>query len=129
MYRLRVKRDFIARHFLVGGNWGPENRENSHHFTLELILEGPKLNEHGYLVDIVTVGAVLDRFVLSYRDTVLNDHAEFEGLNPSVEHFAAIAWNEIVPSVSEDTVSGATVRIWEEDSAYAEYSAPVADNS
>mgnify|MGYP006312046381 CR=1 FL=1 len=122
MYRLRVKRDFIARHFLIGGDWGPENEENSHHFTLELILDGPDLNEHGYLVDIVTVGDALDRFVLRYRDTVLNHHDSFAGRNPSVEVFATVAWNEIVPHLAEHTVTAATVRMWEEDVAYAEYS-------
>jgi 6-pyruvoyltetrahydropterin/6-carboxytetrahydropterin synthase len=27
MYSVAVQRDFFARHFLVGGDWGPENDE------------------------------------------------------------------------------------------------------
>jgi 6-pyruvoyltetrahydropterin/6-carboxytetrahydropterin synthase len=30
MYILGVRREFIARHFLIGGDWGPENLPNSH---------------------------------------------------------------------------------------------------
>ena len=32
MYTLGIKRDFIARHFLIGGDWGAENLPNSHHY-------------------------------------------------------------------------------------------------
>src|SRR6185503_12769297 len=55
MYKLGVKRDFIARHFLIGGDWGAENLPNSHHYILELQLAGKELDQHGYLVDIVDV--------------------------------------------------------------------------
>ena len=56
MYTLGVRRDFIARHFLIGGDWGPENFPNSHHYILELQLEGRELDQHGYLVDICGCG-------------------------------------------------------------------------
>ena len=52
MYTLAVRRDFIARHFLIGGDWGDENAPNSHHYVLELRLYGHTLNQHGYLCDI-----------------------------------------------------------------------------
>ena len=68
MYTLGVKRDFIARHFLIGGDWGPENYPNSHHYTLELILEGNELDQHGYLVDIVDVEKHLDEVVNYYKE-------------------------------------------------------------
>ena len=55
MYTLAVRRDFIARHFLIGGDWGPENNPNSHHYVLELRLKGQELDQHGYLCDIVDV--------------------------------------------------------------------------
>ena len=49
MYTLAVRREFIARHFLIGGDWGAENFPNSHHYVLELQLTGidfmPRLAE------------------------------------------------------------------------------------
>ena len=60
MYTLRVARDFVAQHYLTVPDCGPENEWHSHHFEIELILEGPSLNEHGYLVDIVEVEDLLE---------------------------------------------------------------------
>src|SRR5215212_4317312 len=90
MYTLGVKRDFIARHFLIGGDWGPENFPNSHHYVLELQMSGRELNPHGYLVDIVEVEKHLDEIVSYYKEQMLNDKPEFAGLNPSIEHFTRI---------------------------------------
>ena len=92
MYTLGVRREFIARHFLIGGNWGQENFPNSHHYILELQLEGAELDQHGYLVDIVDVEKHLDEVVGYYKEQMLNDKPEFAGLNPSrVEHERLVA--------------------------------------
>ena len=87
MYTLAVRREFIARHFLIGGDWGPENFPNSHHYILELQLEGSVLDQHGYLVDIMDVEKHLDDVVNYYKEQMLNEKPEFAGLNPSIEHF------------------------------------------
>jgi hypothetical protein len=34
MYTVAVKRDFIASHFLVGGDWGSENERHAHHYVV-----------------------------------------------------------------------------------------------
>ena len=90
MYTLAIRRDFIARHYLIGGDWGPENFPNSHHYVLELQLEGSELDEHGYLVDIVDVEKVIGELVSHFAERMLNDLPEFKDLNPSLEHFARI---------------------------------------
>ena len=43
-YTVAVERDFIARHKLIGGDWGPENELHSHHYRVELALEGSELD-------------------------------------------------------------------------------------
>ena len=63
MYTVAVKRDFVAQHYLVGGNWGPENDLHSHHYAIELQLEGAELDQHGYLVDIVDIETNLEALV------------------------------------------------------------------
>ena len=90
MYTLAVKRDFIAQHALIGGDWGAENLCHSHHYVLELQLEGVELDQHGYLVDILDVESQLGDVILRYRDHFLNDFPEFAQLNPSLERFARI---------------------------------------
>jgi len=121
MYTLGVRRDFIARHFLIGGDWGPENFPNSHHFVLELQLEGKELDQHGYLVDIVDVEKHLDEIVNSYKDQMLNEKPEFAGLNPSIEHFARILATSLSEHIKATNISALKVVLWENESAWAAY--------
>jgi 6-pyruvoyltetrahydropterin/6-carboxytetrahydropterin synthase len=121
MYTLGVRRDFIARHYLIGGDWGPENFPNSHHYILELQLEGRDLDRHGYLVDIVDVEKHLDEIVSYYKEQMLNDKPEFAGLNPSIEHFARILAASLNERIKAGNISALKVVLWENESAWAEY--------
>ena len=122
MYRLMVRRDFVAQHYLTVPNCGPENEWHSHHFEVEILLEGEQLNEHGYLVDIVEVERVLDALVDRYRDATLNDLPEFEGLNPSIEHFSRLFCTAFCERLNTDGLD-TTVKIWEDEDAWASYAA------
>jgi len=122
MYTLAVKRNFIARHFLIGGDWGAENFPNSHHYLLELQLTGAELDQHGYLVDIVDVERHLDAAVAHYKEQMLNDLPEFAGLNPSIEHFARILAQGLDEKIKAPNLLGLTVRLWENDIAWVSYS-------
>jgi len=119
-YTLAVKRDFVARHYLFGGDWGAENQLHSHHYQVEVQLEGRTLDKHGYLVDIVAVEAHLEELVAYYRDQTLNDLPEFTGLNPSIEHFARLLCQSLGGRILEP-LSALTVKIWENDIAWAAY--------
>ena len=121
MYTLSVKKDFIARHFLIGGDWGAENFPNSHHYVLELQLSGRELNQHGYLVDIVDVEKHLDETVNYYKEQMLNDKPEFEGLNPSIEHFARILATSLSERLKAENIAVLKIVLWENDSAWAAY--------
>ena len=121
MYQLTVIRDFIARHYLIGGDWGDENQPHSHHYRAEVQLEGATLDEHGYLVDIVTVEAAFDRLIDRYRDALLNDLPEFAGLNPSLEHFARIFATALAEEIQTPNLTALAVRLWEHETAWAAY--------
>jgi 6-pyruvoyltetrahydropterin/6-carboxytetrahydropterin synthase len=121
VYSVSVRTDFIAQHFLIGGDWGPENQRNSHHYVLELTLEGPELDEHGYLVDIVAVETALQELRGAYADRLLNDLPELAGLNPSIEHFARILWDRLSRALASPRLSAMAVRLWENEAASATY--------
>jgi 6-pyruvoyltetrahydropterin/6-carboxytetrahydropterin synthase len=121
MYTLAVTRDFIAQHFLIGGDWGAENQKHSHHYRLELRLEGEDLDQHGYLIDIVDVERRLDALVAHYRDQILNDLPEFAGLNPSIEHLSRIICQALSAHLTAPNLTAVTARLWENDLAWAEY--------
>lgn len=119
MYSVAVQRDFVAQHFLVGGDWGRENERHSHHYRVEVRVDGPRLDRHGFLVDIVDLEARLDRLVARFRDRTLNEDPAFAGLNPSVEHFARILCTALEIATRE--VAAVTVTVWEDESAWAAY--------
>ena len=122
MYTLAVRRDFIARHILIGGDWGPENYPNSHHYVLELRLNGAELDQHGYLCDIVDVEKHLDQVVAYYSEQMLNEKPEFEGLNPSIEHFARILAEALNERITAPNVTKFKVVLWENEIAWAAFS-------
>ncbi len=121
MYTLAVRRDFIARHFLIGGDWGAENFPNSHHYILELQLEGSQLDQHGYLCDIVDVEKHLDEIVGYYREQMLNEKPEFIGLNPSIEHFSRILATSLNKRIKAANITKLKVVLWEHENAWAAY--------
>ncbi len=121
MYSLIVRRDFVAQHFLIGGDWGRENDWHSHHYRVELTLEAGELDQHGYLVDLVDLERELEEVVEHYRDKTLNELPEFEGLNPSVERLACFFHREMASRLKAPQLGPLTVTIWEHDQAAATY--------
>jgi 6-pyruvoyltetrahydropterin/6-carboxytetrahydropterin synthase len=124
-YSVTVKRELIAQHFLVGGDWGRENELNSHRYEIEARYEGSSLDQHGFLVDIDAISGMLDGLVDRYRDRTLNEFPEFEGLNPSVENFARILSEQL--AVRAPNVDGLQVTVWEDGDAAAGYRRALGD--
>ena len=119
-YAVAVRREFSARHYLIGGNWGAENQLHEHHYAVEFRLQGRQLDRHGYLIDIDAVTAALDEQVGRSRDKTLNSLPEFAGLNPSLEHLARIMGVSLAATI-DTRPQVLTVRIWENEFAWAEY--------
>jgi 6-pyruvoyltetrahydropterin/6-carboxytetrahydropterin synthase len=120
MYRLAITRDFIAQHYLIGGDWGAENVKHSHHYKLQVQLRGAALNQHGYLVDIVELDAALARIVARFSDHTLNDLACFADLNPSLERFAKVLQEDLCATLALKDVSLA-VNLWENERDWAAF--------
>jgi 6-pyruvoyltetrahydropterin/6-carboxytetrahydropterin synthase len=120
-YTVGVIRDFVAQHFLFGGDWGRENQLHSHPYKMEVIFAGPNLDRHGYLLDIAVVKEHLDRLVERYRDKTINDLPEFAGQNPGIEPFARILADGMVRALEPTNLSSLTVKLWENEEAFATY--------
>ena len=121
MYTLAIQRDFIASHYLVGGDWGLENQLHAHHYRVEVLLEAPELDRHGYIVDIVDLETNLEGLVDYYKDQILNNLPEFKDLNPSIEHFCRIFLNAISGKIKSKNLTALTVKIWENEIAWTSY--------
>lgn len=121
-YTVAVSRSFITQHFLIGGDWGAENTKHSHQYRIELQLTGDTLDQHGYLIDILDIENTLDILVESYSDRTLNELPEFNGINPSLEHFCRILSIWIDDRIQSNNVKQITVKIWESETAWSSYS-------
>jgi 6-pyruvoyltetrahydropterin/6-carboxytetrahydropterin synthase len=121
MFTIAVKRHFSACHFLTGGDWGAENERHSHNYAMEVRLEGPGLNEHGYLMDIVEIENRLDEIVAHLSNSLLNELSEFTGLNPSIERLAEWCCRRVLEGVTHPPISAVEVKVFETDSAWASY--------
>jgi len=123
MYSLGMRREFSARHYLVGGNWGEENIEHPHRYRMELVLEAESLDRHGFLVDIVEVSDHLDAVAARFQDKTLNTLAVFSGLNPSIERLALILHDAFKERLAHLALDAMTVTIWEDEIAWTSYRA------
>jgi len=121
VYTVAVTRDFIANHYLIGGDWGSENQPHAHHYVAEVSIEAEQLDQHGYLVDIVAIEAALDAIVQDFRDQMLNDKPEFAGLNPSIEHFSRIICEKIHATLKPPGTGTLRVKLWENQTCWAGY--------
>ena len=123
MYTTAVKRDFVAQHFLIGGEWGAENQKHSHHYQVEVQLSGETLDAHGFLVDIVDITRALEEQCADLRDRTLNEVPELAGLNPSIEHLSRIFCHAFLKRIHAHASRLARVRvqIWENDIAWSAY--------
>lgn len=127
MYTTAVKRDFVAQHFLIGGDWGAENLKHSHHYQVEVQLSGKTLDKHGFMADIVDITRALEEQCASLRDQTLNDLPEFAGLNPSIEHLARIFCHAFVKRIHAANLARVRVQIWENEIAWSAYESQLVD--
>ena len=51
----------------------------------------------------------------------MNDLPRFAGINPSIEHFARILCQDLSKEIKPSNVEAITVRVWENDIAWASY--------
>ena len=125
-YALGVNTEFTAKHYLVGGEFGPEGELHAHDYRVEVVLEGDELDEHGFLVDIVRVKTELARLAACYRDAILNDLPELEGKNPGCEEFSRVFAESLRDGLDKKSLlslsnlSGLTIKIWENPEAWAQ---------
>jgi 6-pyruvoyltetrahydropterin/6-carboxytetrahydropterin synthase len=120
-FAVGVIQDFVARHFLTGGDFGPEGALHSHHYRVEVTVTGDELDGHGFLVDIVRLKEGLTSIVERYRDRTLNELPELSGENPGVEVVARAMARSLAATFRNQGLKALTVRLWENESAWASH--------
>ena len=90
MYRVAVRRDFIAQHYLIGGDWGRKTN-----CIPTITCSSWNWRERRWISTITwwissTSRAIWIAQIAYYRDRTLNERAEFKDTNPSLERFARL---------------------------------------
>jgi 6-pyruvoyltetrahydropterin/6-carboxytetrahydropterin synthase len=70
----------------------------------------------------VDVEKHLDEVVNYYKEQMLNEKPEFEGLNPSIEHFARILTDSLNIRINAPNITRLKVKLWENEGAWAAFS-------
>jgi hypothetical protein len=89
MYSLSLQRDFIASHYLVGGDWGPENDPHAHPTGSKFAFQPHNSIIMATLIDLDVLEQIIDACVDAYRDRLLNDLPEFDRSTPASSTSAA----------------------------------------
>src|SRR4030067_954403 len=120
-YTLSTQREIRSRHYLVGGDFGPENRPHTHRYRIEVQVAGQELDQHGFLLDLVALEGHLDALLREYAGKTLNALPAFAGLNPSLEHFSRILGRSFAERLDPLPWSALSIRICEDQAGWAMY--------
>lgn len=95
---------------------------HGHNYVIETWVEGPIDPDTGYVIDLkklkqIIRSEVTDKF--DHRNLNL-DIPEFEGINPTAENIAKIAWELMKPKLPSHLKL--TIRLWETENNIVEYS-------
>lgn len=118
MHGLRLRKEFIAQHYLIGKDFGAENKTHSHQYRFELEIENSQLDEFNFIIDILEVKLLINQLIAYFQDQILNELPEFENKNPSLELFSKILWQQFKKHLKSNRI---TVRLWEDDIAEASF--------
>jgi len=120
-FRLRVRSDFSASHFLRDFGGKCESL-HGHNFGVEVEIEGDKLDPKvEFLVDFGEIKRELSR-VMDYLDhNHLNELAPFDRINPTSENLARFIFERMAPWAGKAGLKLCSVTVSENDRQSATY--------
>ena len=120
MFELRVKIDFPAAHHLEGYP-GDCARPHGHNWIVEVFARSHQLNSIGLAIDFRTLKTAARELISRWDHQDLNTLEDFQGINPSAEQIALLAFNRLSGIVDNETTWIDRVTIWENDRCSASY--------
>lgn len=117
LYRTGLSSRLRSRHYLPEAP-SHEKEEHSHDYIVEVTVAGQELDGKGYLIDIDELKAALSVVLERYEGRCLNELPEFHSLPPSLENLSREVHDRLRDRLGVPSVS---VRIWEDQAAWAGY--------
>jgi 6-pyruvoyltetrahydropterin/6-carboxytetrahydropterin synthase len=121
MYRLMVSASFAAAHQLKGYGGKCEDL-HGHNWRVQLYVTADELNETGLAVDFKEMKGYLHTILQSLDHRYLNDLSPFQTCNPSSENIARYIYGQASGKLKGSKARVVSVRVWESENAYAEFS-------
>lgn len=124
MFELRVEVEFPAAHHLEGYP-GDCARPHGHNWVLEVHARSNRLDSIGLAMDFKKLKGAARELVAAWDHQDLNTLPDFEGINPSAEQIARMAYQRLSAQV-DTTVEGHStwidkVTVWENSRSAASY--------
>ncbi|MFN3406518.1 MAG: 6-carboxytetrahydropterin synthase QueD [Caldimicrobium sp.] len=122
MYRLKVKDTFSSAHFLRNYQGACENL-HGHNWTVELIVEGEKLNDIEILIDFKELKGILKEVLEELDHRLINELPYFQEKNPSSENLAYFIFQRVREKLTTyPHIKVKEVTVYETERASATYS-------
>jgi len=123
MYQLMVRDMFSAAHYIPGYK-GNCSKLHGHNWTVEVFFNA-ELLKNGLAIDFKEIKNSLGEILEELDHTNLNDHEWFKKYSPTCENIADYIYWQLSKKEWKSAVRSSrlhSVRIWESENAYAEYS-------
>ncbi|OGX23944.1 MAG: 6-carboxytetrahydropterin synthase QueD [Omnitrophica WOR_2 bacterium RIFCSPHIGHO2_02_FULL_45_21] len=128
MYRLSVKLEFSAAHYLREYQGKCESL-HGHNWKVEAVIAAKKAGKQGLVVDFHVVKKALKEVMEGLDHKYLNELTYFKKHNPTSENLAKFIFvrleDRLRPSLRQAEIKGGALRevtVWESDNCSAAYS-------
>jgi 6-pyruvoyltetrahydropterin/6-carboxytetrahydropterin synthase len=101
---------------------GPEGQLHSHDYRIEVVVESPRLDDSGMVVDLAVLGEEVRKLLASIEGSDLESIRPPEAEAVTVEVFARWIHARLSEKLSLTSQHGVSVRVWESDSEFGGYS-------
>ena len=116
-----VESGFAAAHQLKEYEGKCENL-HGHNWRVQVMVKTDRLNSIGLGIDFKILKNILNMIVSQLDHTVLNNITPFKTKNPSSENLACFIFEEFLKRLEKETLQMDWVRVWESNTAFAQYS-------
>lgn len=120
IYEVKIISDFAAAHNLRNFRGKCENL-HGHNWTVEVVLQGDRLNESGVLIDFAEVKQATRELLAQLDHNYLNDLPFFKDQNPSSENIARFLFESLAEKLNSNDRWLSRVTAWESTDACATF--------
>lgn len=119
-FELGAEAFFGARHFVnIGGRRGPTHH---HSWRVEATLVSSAEDTDGVVVGFAEARELLEDLVAAYNETLLNNVAPFDEIQPTAENLARTIYRDFGARFDTPSARLTSIRVWESPTQHASYS-------